>query len=144
MFKRVTQVLVVALTATIGIFAFAGAASAAPSVGGCAPTSIISACVNYGDHGGDIRSDFYINKRPDSDQKYYRVAIHRLTTSGGDSGMWVSPLTPIGGTGHHCCWYRYDVNDPHTYHGAKTVVYTFTANQVVHSVFTSPSIWYTS
>ncbi len=142
MYKRIVRGLMVAVIATIGIVAFANPASA--SVGGCTSNSVISACVNYGDSGGNIRADFYENRRPDSDQVYYRVAIHIETTSGGDFGQWVSPLTAIGGTGHYCCWTRYDVNLPQSYHGAKAVVYTYTASMVVHSVFTSPIIWYTS
>jgi hypothetical protein len=101
-------------------------------------------CGNYGDSGTNIRADFYQNRRPDSDQVNYRVAIHIEQTNGGDFGQWVSPLLPIGGNGHYCCWYRNDSNLPPYYHGAKAVVYTYTASGVVHSVFTSPTVWYTS
>src|SRR5262245_20278405 len=116
MFKRVAQVLVGLLVASIGVVALASPASAA--VGGCAPTSVITACVNYGDSGTRIRADFYLNQPVHADQKYYRVAIHILQTNGGDFGRWVSPLTAIGGTGRYCCWYRDDVNLPPYYHGA--------------------------
>lgn len=142
MFKRVVQVVVGVLVATTGVVALAIPAGAA--VGACRPTTIITACVNYGDSGTRIRADFYINRRPDADQRYYRVAIHILQTDGDDFGMWVSPLNTIGSTGRYCCWYRNDLNSPPYYRGAKTVVYTYTADRVVHSVFSSPSIWYRS
>lgn len=142
MFKRVVLALAVTLAATIGTLAVADPASA--SVGGCTPSSIYSVCVNYGDSGGSIRADFYQNSRPGSDQVYYRVAIHIEQTNGGDFGYWVSGYLTIGSNGHYCCWYRNDTNLPEYYHGAKAVVYTFTASLVVHSVFTSPTVWYTS
>ena len=73
MFKRAAQLVVTALIATIGVFAVASPASA--SVGGCTSSTVISACVNYGDDGNRVRADFYQNRRPDADQVYYRVAI---------------------------------------------------------------------
>lgn len=136
MFKRAAQLVVTALIATIGVFAVASPASA--SVGGCTSSTVISACVNYGDDGNRVRADFYQNRRPDSDQVYYRVAIHFVGTN-YDDGAWVSPLTTIGGNGHYCCWYRTaQYSLPPGWHGIKTVVYTYTANHTVHSVFTSP------
>ena len=140
--KRVAQAMVVALSAAIGVFVFAGPASAA--VGGCTSTTLASPCVNFGDSPNNrVRADFYLNQAPDQEHYYYRVAIHKLTQSGGDNGQWVSPLTRLTTTGHYCCWYREDFTSlPPGTKGAKTVLYIYTSAKIQHNVLTSPTIWF--
>ena len=140
MLKRITRLMVVALTVAFGTFVFAGPAHAQ---GGCTSGLYVTACVNHETDSRDVRADFYLNLPPDDDHYYYRVAIHQLTPAGGDSGQWVTGRTRLTTTGRYCCWTRTFIpNMPKATRGAKTVVYLYTQDGIQHSVYTSPTIWF--
>lgn len=140
MLKRVTQLMVVALTVAFGLFGVAGPANAQ---GGCTPTTLASPCVNHEDGHDEVRADFYLNQAPDQEHYYFRVAIHKLTQGGGDNGQWVSPLTRLTHTGRYCCWEReFFTSLPPGTKGAKTVLYIYTSDKIQHNVLTSPTIWF--
>ncbi len=133
--RRVARVLIIATMVT-GT-AFATATPALASVGGCEDSNpTVTACVNFGDSGNNLRADFYFKKPPDSSYWTYYV----WTYVNGYGQMMASGH--IDHSGRYCCWYRATDSLPNIRYSAYTVVSIYTQWGSYHTGSISPTIVY--
>jgi hypothetical protein len=141
MIRRVLGTLLAITLATAGLTAIAQTPALA-AVGGCSTNNVtISACINFGDAGGNkVRADFYLNRAVDHSVNHFDLEIiingHRYDLA----------YQNFDHQGRYCCWTKTWDNLPDTNNTAYTQMRVWTADapSVLHMTVYSPTIRFKS